>query len=156
MSTALLSAYPVVGVDLVDVRQVEASVRRYGDAYLDRVYTPREAAYARESESEQHRRLAARFAAKEATLKILRPEGRWLDWRLIEVIRNQHGHCELVLHGDADQLATQRGINSLSVSLSHENEMAIAVVVGVQVRDAPSAARFLSMKQTRDDGHGDG
>jgi len=129
-------ARPVIGVDLVDVALIAESIRLHGDAYLHRVYTKGELEYARESSSELMRRLAARFAAKEATLKILRPKGSWLDWRLIEVTRSAHGHCELLLHGEAARLSQEQGIVSLSVSLSHENNMAIAAVVGLQVEDA--------------------
>ncbi|TDU32291.1 holo-[acyl-carrier protein] synthase [Panacagrimonas perspica] len=136
MATTQPLSRPVIGVDLVDVAAISESIRLHGDAYLHRVYTEGELEYARESSSELMRRLAARFAAKEATLKILRPKGNWLDWRLIEVMRSAHGHCELLLHGEAARLSQEQGIASLSVSLSHENHMAIAAVVGLQVLSA--------------------
>jgi holo-[acyl-carrier protein] synthase len=123
---------PVAGVDLQRVADVASSLARHGEAYLRRVYTSAEIAYARRSETELARRLAARFAAKEATLKVLQPRGHWLDWRLIEVTRNEHGHCGLRLHGEAARLAEQRGIRALSVSLSHEGELAVAVVFGLR------------------------
>jgi holo-[acyl-carrier protein] synthase len=73
--------------------------------------------------------LAARFAAKEATMKVLRPRDERPDWRTIEVRRDPGGWCELALSGSAARLAHDAAIDSLSVSLSHEAGMANAVVV---------------------------
>ena len=123
---------PSVGVDLVSVTDVERALVDHGHRYLSRVYTSEEVEYASRSPTERSRRLAARFAAKEATLKILRPEGRWLDWRLIEVIRSRFGDCSIALHGEAAQMAQAAGFGPLSVSLSHEHDLAVAVVMGLQ------------------------
>lgn len=117
-----------IGTDLVRVAGIEESLRCFGERYLLRLYTPAEIAYCRQSAAEMPRRLAARFAAKEATLKVLRPEQHWLDWRSIEVLKTPGGWCELQLHGAARQLAAEAGIVALSVSLSHEDGYALAVV----------------------------
>jgi holo-[acyl-carrier protein] synthase len=122
---------PAVGIDVVRVTIVTESINRFGDRYLQRLYTSAEIEYAQRSPAECSRRLAARFAAKEATLKVLRPESRWLDWRLIEIERNAHGHCSIALHGEADRLRQQRRISALSVSLSHEGDVAVAAVMGL-------------------------
>ena len=73
--------------------------------------------------------LAARFAAKEATIKALRVDGAQPPWTSMEVRRHQSGWCEMHLSGKAARLAKTRGINQLAVSLSHEGDLAIAVVV---------------------------
>ncbi|MES2883726.1 MAG: holo-ACP synthase [Pseudomonadota bacterium] len=125
---------PAVGIDLVQVCDVQQALSQHGDVYLKRLYTSDEIEYSRRSASEMPRRLAARFAAKEATLKVLRPTGHWLDWRLIEVTRTEHGHCEIELHGAAAALADEQGIGALSVSFSHENDLAVAVVMGLRHR----------------------
>ncbi|MES2186688.1 MAG: holo-ACP synthase [Pseudomonadota bacterium] len=117
-----------VGTDLVHVEGVAESVQRFGARYLDRIYTPAEIAYCRSSPTEMPRRLAARFAAKEACLKVLRPTQAWMDWRDMEVVKMPGGWCELELHGDARQLADRAGMHSFSVSLSHEQAYAVAVV----------------------------
>jgi holo-[acyl-carrier protein] synthase len=78
--------------------------------------------------------LAARFAAKEATIKVLRPNGlpdEAVDWRSIEVRREETGWCSLRLTGEARVLAERAGVTDISVSLSHEGEMATAVVVAL-------------------------
>jgi len=125
-----------VGLDLVDVGEVAASVARFGDRYVRRVFTAHEinccrrpgrsvdghSPYAMES-------LAARFAAKEAVVKVLRPIDERPDWRSIEVHRRPGGWCEIRLSGRAAELAVEAGIDQISVSLSHEASAAAAVVV---------------------------
>jgi N-acetylglucosaminyldiphosphoundecaprenol N-acetyl-beta-D-mannosaminyltransferase len=99
------------------------------------VYTAREIADCRGADGSAApaifaARLAARFAAKEATLKVLRPgPGVAIDPRAIEVVRGEGGAPEIVLHGAAARAARAAGIAGMSVSLSHEGDIATAVVV---------------------------
>jgi holo-[acyl-carrier protein] synthase len=117
-----------VGVDLVEVAQVAQSVERFGARYLRRVFTDHELACCDEGAATAS--LAARFAAKEAAIKVLEPDGGQLDWRSIEVVQTPAGACRLVLRGEAARLASARGLRQLAVSLTHEAGMAAAVVVG--------------------------
>lgn len=119
-----------VGTDLVEIVTVIESVRQFGERYLRRTYTDAELAYCHESPPEWAARLAARFAAKEAVLKVLRPEGTWPEWRNIEVVRHAHGWCDIVLHGSAATLAARHNTSIVSCSLSHEGSYANAVVLG--------------------------
>jgi holo-[acyl-carrier protein] synthase len=144
-----------VGVDLVVVADVARSVWRFGNRYIDRIFTPHEIMCCRTTDRAQGpstgysvESLAARFAAKEATVKVLRPEGPRPDWRSIEVHRDRGGWCEIRLRGRAARLAVDAGIAELAVSLTHESTMAAAVVVGMCSsgdrsvgRPAPSAWR---------------
>ena len=118
-----------VGTDLVAVATVEAAVREHGDRYLERVFTARELADLGGAAAAPER-LAARFAAKEAAIKVLRP-GRDdpVPWGDIEVRRDPGGWTELVLGGHAARLADAAGVTSLAVSLTHEGGWASAVVV---------------------------
>jgi len=118
-----------VGVDLCSVADVAESIRLFGDRYRRRVYTDGELGYCSAVPALEAQRLAARFAAKEATLKVLQPAGWWPDWRTIDVRRHADGWCELHLTGAAAGLAVERGIAALSVSLTHEGGLAAAVVV---------------------------
>lgn len=113
-----------VGIDLTSPDEVRDSIRRFGDRYLKRVYTAGEL---RDSGGDPSR-LAARFAAKEATNKALRAPDR-LPWQSIEVQRGLTGAPELALTGAAEVLAAQRGCQRLAVSLTHERGHAAAVVV---------------------------
>ena len=126
-----------VGVDLVPVADVAASVDGLGRRYLYRVFTPHERACARVDalggpnlSGYSVESLAARFAAKEAAVKVLRPVGARPEWRSIEVRRTEGGWCELRLTGLAASLAAEAGITTLAVSVTHEPMMAAACVVG--------------------------
>jgi holo-[acyl-carrier protein] synthase len=121
----------VVGVDLVRIGDVADSMARFGDRYTNRLFTEGEIRYCRQESHLAGERFAARFAAKEATIKVLRPKNTdAVSWRSIEVRRMDDGWCEIVLHGGAEALARREGVSRLSVSMSHEQEYAIATVVG--------------------------
>ena len=124
-----------VGTDLVLVSRVAASIARFGDRFIGRMFTRDEIAYCTRDARTSAERYAARFAAKEATLKVLRPDQHWFDWRTIEVVRTTGGWCEIALHGAARQLAENAKIESFSLSMSHEGDYATAVVVGTVAAD---------------------
>src|SRR5437764_2474275 len=119
-----------VGIDIVNVSRIQDSIQRFGDRFLNRLFTKEEQAYCRilSNNEATSQRFAARFAAKEATIKVLRPEKAMLDWRTIEIRRHEEGYCDIVLYGEAADLAQKRGIIALSVSMSHEAGYATAVV----------------------------
>lgn len=119
-----------VGVDLVRVADVSTSMARFGDRYAERVFTDGERAYCVADEAHTAERFAARFAAKEAAMKVLRPSPQdGISWRSIEVRRLPEGACEITLHDAALALARRAGVSELSVSMSHEGEYAMATVV---------------------------
>src|SRR2546423_7706878 len=109
-----------VGIDLVQVSRIADSVQTFGERFLQRIFTARELAYAREHPD----RLAARFAAKEAAKKALGLDG--VAWRDLEVERTDSGACVLVLHRAARAAA---GDVELALSMSHEGDFATAVVI---------------------------
>lgn len=120
-----------VGIDLVAVQTIEDSIRSLGKRYLERLFTVHEQAYCCSLQNSRTiaQSFAARFAAKEATIKILRPETAMIDWRTIEILRHPEGYCEIVLYDEAALLAQQRGITTLSLSMSHEADYATAIVI---------------------------
>ncbi|GAC1321452.1 MAG: holo-[acyl-carrier-protein] synthase [Chloroflexota bacterium] len=118
-----------VGIDLVSIADVSASIAQFDRGYLDRIFTPREQQDCTGEAEQFASRLAARFAAKEAAIKVLCPGDQGLGWTSIEVQRAPDGWPELVLHGAAGALALQHGLTSFAVSLSHEGAYATAVVV---------------------------
>jgi holo-[acyl-carrier protein] synthase len=115
----------LVGIDLVTVEEVRRSIADHGERYLSRVYTADELADADRAPA----RLAARFAAKEATMKALGRSDEAFGWREIAVARDADGRPSLCLSGPVASLARLRGVRSLTVSLTHEREYAAAVVV---------------------------
>ena len=120
--------FVAAGIDLTSVSQVRQSLREFGDKYLHRVFTPTEIADCCAAHDPAPH-LAARFAAKEATIKALMVEDAQPHWTSIEVRRHPSGWCEIHLSGKAAQLAAARGIDRFAVSLSHEEDLAAAVVV---------------------------
>lgn len=109
---------------------VAEALREHGERYLERVYTTREVDDCRDSEGKPDpERLASRFAAKEAALKALRPDGRAVPPASIEVVRDELGVVTLELRGAAAELAETRSVRSLSLSLTHDHGLAVAVVV---------------------------
>lgn len=118
-----------VGIDLVSVDTVRESIREHGDRYLGRVYTEAELHDCLGTEGTVPERLAARFAAKEATIKVLRPTDEPIPWRNIEVIRHPSGWVELELSGCAATLAAEQSLGDFAVSVSHEGGFATAVVI---------------------------
>jgi holo-[acyl-carrier protein] synthase len=129
-----------VGIDLCAVQAVADSVATFGDRYLRRIYTDHELEYCGTDPALANERLAARFAAKEAAVKVLRPVDVRPNWLSIEVRRDSGGWCELALTGSAAEMAEQASIDSLSVSLSHEAGLANAVVVATLLENTGTDA----------------
>jgi holo-[acyl-carrier protein] synthase len=120
-----------VGTDLVAVAEVAESVARFGDRYVGRIYTEHEVSCCEGTPAVVAAGLAARFAAKEATIKVLRPSGHQPEWRSIEIRRHPAGWCSVSLTDEAARMAEEQGIRNMAVSLTHEAGMAAAVVVAV-------------------------
>jgi holo-[acyl-carrier protein] synthase len=118
-----------LGTDLIEIARIERSVHRFGDAFLQRVYTPGEIAYCQRKKNAGES-LAARFAAKEAGAKALGTGiSRGVSWREFEVRRLPGSRPELHLSGRAAEIAAQIGVRRISLSLSHSRTVSIAVVV---------------------------
>lgn len=118
-----------VGIDVVDLARFEASLRRT-PGLVQRLFAPDERGLPPAS-------LAARFAAKEAVVKVLRPTGgvRFGD---IEILVGADGAPEVHLHGEMERRAAEIGVVDASLSLSHDHDLAAAVLVAV-VTAAPQA-----------------
>jgi holo-[acyl-carrier protein] synthase len=113
------------GVDLIEISRIETMVERYGDRFLDRIYTEGELAYAAGRLSA----LAARWAAKEAAAKALGTGIGQVGFQEIEVICDAQGKPELSLHGNAARLAARLNLRQFALSLSHTADYALAFVV---------------------------
>jgi holo-[acyl-carrier protein] synthase len=118
-----------VGVDLARVADIRHGIDSFGTRYLERVFTEHEIASCSGTGVVRDRGLAARFAAKEALLKVLRVADVPVDWRQVEVRRAAGGWTELALHGELAALAAAAGVSDISVSLTHDDDLAMAVVV---------------------------
>ena len=118
-----------MGLDLVSVESVAEAIATHGERYLRRTYSEAEL---RDCAGEPER-LAARFAAKEATMKVLDRGDESLPWTSIAVHRDATGRPSLVLSGAAAELAERRGLGAFELSLTHEAGYAAAVVLAIAV-----------------------
>jgi holo-[acyl-carrier protein] synthase len=114
-----------VGVDVVDVARLSRVVTLRGPELCRRVFTSAELRDCHGSV----RRMAARFAAKEAAAKTLGTGIGPIGWRDIEVRTGARGEPALALSGAARAAAKDRGLDRWAVSLSHDATHAIAMVV---------------------------
>lgn len=116
-----------VGIDVVLVEDVRRSLAQEGERYLRRLFTDHERDCCEGPPEVAAQGLAARFAAKEAVIKVLRPDGHQPDWRSVEIRRREDGSCTVVLDGSAARLAAERGLGEIAVSLCHEGPLAVSM-----------------------------
>ncbi len=113
------------GVDLIEIDRVRDALEKHGEKFLARIFTPAEQAQcAGRSES-----LAARFAAKEAAAKALGCGIGALRWVDVEILNDEKKAPRMFLHGEGERLAKELGLTTWSVSLSHTETHALALVV---------------------------
>ena len=115
-----------VGVDIIEIERVGQVVSRWGDRFLNRVYTEAELAYCKGRLPE----LAVRFAGKEAISKALGTGLNGVSWREMEVLADRRGKPLVTLHGRAAARASELGLTEFAISLSHSQDYAVAMVVG--------------------------
>ena len=119
-----------LGTDLIETRRVEESIDRYGERFLERIFTAGEIAYCLRKRKNAVESFAARFAAKEAGAKALGTGiSRGVSWKEFEVRREGGGRPTLHLSGRAAELAEAMGVRRIQLSLTHSRELAMAVVV---------------------------
>jgi holo-[acyl-carrier protein] synthase len=119
-----------LGTDLIETRRVQESIERYGQRFLERIFTEGEIAYCMRKRKNAAESFAARFAAKEAGAKALGTGiSRGVSWKEFEVRREASGRPTLHLSGRAAELAEAMGVRRVQLSLTHSRELALAVVV---------------------------
>ncbi|MFO7173533.1 MAG: holo-ACP synthase [Bacillota bacterium] len=118
------------GVDIVEVARLKRAAERT-PRLLERLFTPAELAYADSAPRSRWRRLAARFAAKEALFKALGTGLRQVRWREAEVARDPLGRPFFRLEGALADLAARLGVEAIHLSLSHSEHYAVAQVIAL-------------------------
>jgi holo-[acyl-carrier protein] synthase len=118
-----------LGTDLIEIERIQVSMDRFGERFLERVFTAGEIAYCmRKRQSAES--FAARFAAKEAGAKALGTGiSRGVSWKEIEVRREMGQRPTLHFNGRAGELAKAMGVRRVQLTLSHSRTVAIAVAV---------------------------
>jgi len=118
-----------IGTDLAEVDRIRESIARFGDRFLNRIYTAGERAYSA-SKANPVERLAARFAAKEAGMKAIGTGwSQGVTWQDFAVVNEESGRPTLALGGAAKRKADAMGVKHISLSLTHTSATALAVVI---------------------------
>jgi holo-[acyl-carrier protein] synthase len=124
-----------LGIDIIKVDRIRATLERFGGRFTRRVLTPAEQRYVRD----RPETMAGRWAAKEAVSKVLGLGVRGIGWRDIEIERLPTGQPAVRLHGRAAARAEQLGMGRIAVSISHESDYAVAIAYGIRT----AGGRFL-------------
>jgi holo-[acyl-carrier protein] synthase len=119
------------GIDLVDCPRIEQMMQRHGERFLNRVFTVSEQTYAQKNKNTIEK-LAGRFAAKEAILKLMGTGWRGkIAWTDMEITNNPAGQPGVKLSGEVKEIAEKLGIGHISVSITHTANFAIASAVAL-------------------------
>jgi holo-[acyl-carrier protein] synthase len=119
------------GIDLVDFERIQGMLDKHPERFMDRVFTPTEQADADKNKN-RIEKLAGRFAAKEAVMKLIGTGWRdGIAWTDIEVVNNPLGQPIVNVSGKVEQLAEQNGIEQITLSITHTSNFAIASVVAL-------------------------
>ena len=117
------------GIDIAEVLRIRQSIERFGERFLQRVFTSGEIRYC-DSKANRFERYAARFAAKEAAMKALGTGwNHGVRWRDCEVVRLPGGRPTIAFHGKAAEFAAKLGMKNAALSITHTTEQAIAQVI---------------------------
>ncbi len=115
-----------IGIDIVEIKRLEKTSKKWGKAFLEKIYTQKELDYA-QSKKFPSQHLAARFAAKEAIFKALgEVETEFVGWKNVEILNNAYGKPVVHWHGKAKEVLKKRKLKGAVVSLSHTENYAVA------------------------------
>ncbi len=120
-----------IGTDIVECPRIGKMIEQHGELFLRRVYTDREI---RHCQSRKHaiEHFAGRWAAKEAILKAMGTgRSRGIAWTHVEVRNDQDGQPRVLICGVAREVARERGIGEILVSISHCRTYATAYAMAM-------------------------
>jgi holo-[acyl-carrier protein] synthase len=119
------------GTDIIEISRIKESIEKYGETFIDRIYSPHEIEYCEKKGQVKYQHYAARFASKEAVAKMLGTgfNGAF-EWKEIEVINDELGKPQIKLSGGAKKIFDEEKLEKIDISLSHCKEYAVAMVIG--------------------------
>ena len=116
-----------IGVDIIEIERVQSSVEKYGDQFLNKVYTQTELDYSL-SKANKYQHLAARFAAKEAVFKALTTGwNKEVGWQDIERYNEPNGMPLVKLKGELESFLSNG--KSLKISMSHSRDYVVCMAI---------------------------
>ncbi len=118
-----------IGIDIIELDRIDRAIKKSG-RFLERLFTDAEIAYFR-SKNMRVESIAGNFAAKEAIVKSLGTGVRGFAWKDIEVLRDEMGKPVVFLYNGAEDIANQRDIKEIMVSISHCKTYAVANSIAV-------------------------
>jgi holo-[acyl-carrier protein] synthase len=117
------------GIDLVKIKRIEKIIKRWGNNFNCRIFTPLERDYCEKKKNNKYQSYAGKFAAKEALLKALGLGLRGANWKEIEIKNNELGQPIIDTSGKLKNIASTRGVNKYFITISHTKEYAISQVI---------------------------
>ena len=115
-----------IGIDIVEIARIKQAIARRGEPFLHRIYTKEELRLYRLSPPS----LAARFAGKEAVIKLFGARKPGIKFQEIEILSRPGGQPCVNLYGKARSEAGELGLKEINISLSHSKEYAVAAAIG--------------------------
>jgi len=115
-----------LGIDIIEVERIESAIKRWDKRFLNRIYTEAELKICQD----RIPALAARFAGKEAVMKVLGTGAKGVGWQEIEILADPQGKPLVQLHGKARETAKKLSLTELCISLSDTKQYAVAAAVG--------------------------
>src|SRR5665648_37556 len=117
------------GIDLVKIERIEKIIKRWGNNFNSRIFTPLERDYCEKKKDNKYQSYAGKFAAKEALLKALGLGLRGANWKEIEIKNDELGQPIIDTFGKLKNIASTRGVNKYFITISHTKEYAISQVI---------------------------
>ena len=117
------------GIDLVKIERIEKIIKRWGNNFNSRIFTPLERDYCEKKKDNKFQSYAGKFAAKEALLKALGLGLRGANWKEIEIKNDELGQPIICTSGKLKNIASLKGISKYFITISHTKEYAIAQVI---------------------------
>ena len=119
------------GTDIIEISRIKESIEKYGQTFLERIYSPREIEYCEKKGQVRYQHYAARFASKEAVAKMFGTgfNGSF-EWKEIEVLNDEFGKPQINLYNGAKKIFEEEKLEKIEISISHCKEYAVAMVIG--------------------------
>ena len=121
-----------LGIDVVEVDRIKRELTKSDSAFSKKIFTEDEIGYCEKGSSLSVRaqRFAARFTAKESFFKAIGTGLRdGLNWKDVEIFRDEQGKPSLILRNRALELVNKAGIKNFHLSITHTSDYAAAVVI---------------------------
>jgi len=117
------------GIDLVKIERIEKIIKKWGNNFIFRIFTPLERDYCEKKKDNKFQSYAGKFAAKEALLKALGLGLREANWKEIEIKNDELGQPIMGTSGKLKNIASTKGVSKYFISISHTKEYAVAQVI---------------------------